>query len=51
MAVRTVIGTGHPVLRRIAEPVTRFDTLGLHALVEDPWDTMHASGGIGIAAP
>ena len=50
MAVRTVIRMGHPVLRRVAEPVTRFDTPDLHALVEDLWDTMHASGGIGIAA-
>ena len=51
MAVRTVIRMGHPVLRRVAEPVTCFDTPELHALVEDLWDTMHASGGIGIAAP
>ena len=51
MAVRTVIRMGHPVLRRVAEPVTRFDTPELLALVEDLWDTMHASGGIGIAAP
>ena len=51
MAVRTVIRMGHPVLRRVAEPVTRFDTRELHALVADLWDTMHASGGIGIAAP
>jgi peptide deformylase len=51
MAVRTVIRMGHPVLRRVAEPVTRFDTPELHALVTDLWDTMHASGGIGIAAP
>ena len=42
---------GHPVLRRVAEPITEFDTPGLHALVEDLWETMHASGGIGIAAP
>lgn len=51
MTVRTVIRMGHPVLRRVAEPVARFDTPELHALVEDLWDTMHASGGIGIAAP
>ena len=51
MTVRTVIRMGHPVLRRVADPVPRFDTPGLHALVEDLWDTMHASGGIGIAAP
>ena len=51
MAVRTVVRMGHPVLRRVAGPVTRFDTPELHALVEDLWETMHASGGIGIAAP
>ncbi len=51
MAVRTVVRMGHPVLRRVAGPVTRFDTPGLHALVEDLWETMHTSGGIGIAAP
>ena len=51
MTVRTVIRMGHSVLRRVAEPVTRFDTPELHALVEDLWETMHASGGIGIAAP
>ena len=51
MAVRTVMRMGHPVLRRVAEPITEFDTPGLHALVEDLWETMHASGGIGIAAP
>ena len=51
MAVRTVVRMGHPVLRRVAGPVTRFDTPGLHALVGDLWETMHASGGIGIAAP
>ena len=51
MTIRTVIRMGHPVLRRVADPVTRFDTRELHALVADLWDTMHASAGIGIAAP
>ena len=51
MAVRTVVRMGHPVLRRVAGPVARFDTPELHALVEDLRETMHASGGIGIAAP
>ena len=51
MAVRTVMRMGHPVLRRVAEPITEFDTPELHALIEDLWETMHASGGIGIAAP
>lgn len=51
MTVRTILRMGHPVLRRVAGPVTRFDTPELHALVEDLRETMHASGGIGIAAP
>ena len=51
MTVRSVVRMGHPVLCRVAGPVTRFDTPELHVLVEDLWDTMHASGGIGIAAP
>ena len=51
MTVRTILRMGHPVLRRVAGPVTRFDTPALHALVEDLRDTMRASGGIGLAAP
>lgn len=51
MTVRTIVRMGHPVLRRLAEPVVSFDTPELHALVEDLWDTMHSAGGIGIAAP
>ena len=34
-----------------AEPVSRFDTAELHALLVDMRDTMHALNGAGLAAP
>lgn len=51
MAVRPVLKMGEPLLLRRAEPVTEFDTPELHALVVDLFDTMAATGGVGIAAP
>ncbi|MGL1176184.1 peptide deformylase, partial [Vibrio parahaemolyticus] len=41
---------GHPVLRQVAAPVTRFDD-ELKALVTDMDDTMRSLSGAGIAAP
>ncbi|GAA5186546.1 peptide deformylase [Ferrimonas gelatinilytica] len=41
---------GEPVLRRRAEPVDHFDDR-LGALLTTLTDTMHASNGVGIAAP
>ncbi len=38
-----------PRLRKIAEPVTRFDA-GLTRFIDDLVETMHASRGIGLAA-
>lgn len=51
MPVRPILKMGEPLLRIPATAVTRFDTPELHALLADLFDTMHASGGIGIAAP
>jgi len=51
MAVREVLKMGHPLLRQVAAPVTRFDTAELHALVADMDDTMRALNGAGLAAP
>lgn len=51
MAVREVLKMGHPLLRQVAAPVTRFDTTELHALVADMDDTMRALTGAGLAAP
>lgn len=41
---------GSPILRQETERVTQF-TPELRRLVDDMFDTMHAAGGIGLAAP
>jgi len=51
MTVREILKMGDPRLLRVAEPVTAFDTLELHALIADMFDTMHAANGAGLAAP
>ena len=51
MSVRDILKMGDPRLLRQAEPVTRFDTEELHALIADMFDTMHAANGAGLAAP
>lgn len=51
MAIRTVLRMGEPLLLQQAQPVTAFNTLELHALIEDMQDTMQAMNGAGIAAP
>jgi peptide deformylase len=42
---------GDARLLRIAEEVSAFDTPELHELLADMRDTMHATNGVGIAAP
>ncbi len=42
---------GDPRLLRVAQPVERFDTAELQALVADLIDTMHDANGAGLAAP
>lgn len=49
--VRDIVLMGDPRLMRVAAPVMAFDTQELHMLLHDMRDTMHAHGGIGIAAP
>jgi peptide deformylase len=49
MSVLPVFRFPHPVLRRQARPVTRFDA-ELRALAENMLETMYAEGGIGLAA-
>lgn len=41
---------GDPVLRRETVPVDAFTT-GLHRLIDDMFETMHAAKGVGLAAP
>ncbi len=51
MAVRPVLRMGDPRLLRVARRVDALDTPGLHELVADLQDTMHALNGAGLAAP
>lgn len=51
MSVREILKMGDSRLLRQAEPVSRFSTPELHALIEDMFDTMHAANGAGLAAP
>ncbi len=51
MAIKTVLRMGEPLLLEKAQPITVFDTLELHALIQDMQDTMQAMNGAGIAAP
>ena len=51
MAIRSVLRMGHPLLRQVAEPVERYGTDELRALVRDMDDTMRSLNGAGIAAP
>ncbi|MBK7095478.1 MAG: peptide deformylase [Saprospiraceae bacterium] len=47
----TVYAYGHPVLKKIALEISReeFNTLG--SLVEDMFETMYKTNGVGLAAP
>lgn len=49
--IRTLLKMGDARLLRRAREVDVFDTPELHALVQDMFDTMHAAGGVGLAAP
>jgi peptide deformylase len=51
MAIREVLKMGHPLLREVAAPVTRFDTDELHRLLDDMDETMRSLSGAGLAAP
>jgi peptide deformylase len=50
MALRTILEYPDPRLRTRAQPVTKFDA-ELGRLVDDMFETMYASQGIGLAAP
>jgi len=51
MTVREILRMGDPRLLRVAEPVIKFGTPELDALIADMLDTMHAANGAGLAAP
>lgn len=45
-----IVAYGHPALRATCEHVKE-DHPGLAKLLEDMWETMYASNGVGLAAP
>lgn len=45
-----ILAYGHPTLRKVAKGITQ-DHPGLGKLIEDMWETMYASSGVGLAAP
>ncbi len=45
-----VVVYGDPMLRKAAQPITN-EYPGLSALLENMWDTMYRSDGVGLAAP
>ncbi len=45
-----IVAYGHPVLRKVAEEITP-DYPELSKLIEDMWETMYNSNGVGLAAP
>ena len=49
--IREVLKMGDPRLWRVSEPVKRFGTPELEALLQDMRDTMAAQNGAGLAAP
>ena len=51
MTIHTILKMGDPRLLRQAQPVPRFDTPELHALVRDMQETMAQVNGAGLAAP
>lgn len=50
MAIREIIFTPDPVLRRKAHKITTFDQ-DLQVLIDDMIETMRAAPGVGLAAP
>ena len=45
-----IVAYGHPILRETAQEVSQ-DYPQLDKLIEDMWETMYASNGVGLAAP
>lgn len=45
-----IVAYGHPVLRQVAADITP-EYPQLDKLIEDMWETMYASSGVGLAAP
>ena len=51
MSERAVLRYGDPRLHQVSTALNEIEAARLQVLLEDMWDTMHARGGVGIAAP
>jgi peptide deformylase len=49
--IHAVLKMGDPRLLRVARPVEDLDDPALADLIADMFETMHATGGVGLAAP
>lgn len=49
--IREILKMGDPRLLRVARPVADIHDPALATLIADMYDTMHAAGGVGLAAP
>ena len=45
-----IVAYGHPVLRKVSQDIEP-DYPDLNKLIEDMWETMYSSNGVGLAAP
>jgi peptide deformylase len=45
-----IVAYGHPILRKVAHNIDK-NYPALDKLLEDMWETMYASNGVGLAAP
>ena len=51
MAILKIARMGHPILKRVADPVVDPTSLEIHKLINDMVDTLADIGGAGLAAP
>ncbi len=49
--IHPILKMGDPRLLEMARPIERFGTDELNTLITDMFETMHAAGGVGLAAP
>ncbi len=46
-----IVAYGDPVLKKVAQPIVKDSELDVKQLIEDMFETMYSSNGVGIAAP
>lgn len=48
--ILSIVAYGHPALRKVCHDIDA-DYSNLNTLIEDMWETMYSSSGVGLAAP